>query len=239
MKFWQVFLIAVAASILTNAVGGCVSNSWNQYREFKKFQQLQLLQEQQTHQKGEGDQNRGGDQNRPFDGGRDNVAEYVAAFIPPTATRADVEEIAAAFNNVADRIEDGTLTGREDTTADLNRELQAATDRDVWGPFFVGLYPLISLTASDLRATGDKIKNAVKEPILKAVSALCDAVDEKPTEEPPKAEEPPETTPEEPETVPEPEPEEKPEEPAKATQKKNNYYYRPFPLIPAPPIWRF
>ena len=133
----------------------------------------------------------------------------------------------------------GTLTGREDTTADLNRELQAATDRDIWGPFFVGLYPLISLTASDLRATGDKIKNAVKEPILKAVSALCDAVDEKPTEEPPKAEEPPETTPEEPETVPEPEPEGKPEEPAKSTQKKNNHYYRPFPLTPAPPIWRF
>lgn len=233
MKTWQVFLIAVVASILTNAVGGCVSNSWNQYREFKKFQQLQLLQEQQTHQKEKGDQN------RPFDGGRDSVAEYVAAFIPPTATRADVEEIAAAFNNVADRIEDGTLTGREDTTADLNRELQAATDRDVWGPFFVGLYPLISLTASDLRATGDKIKNAVKEPILKAVNALRDATEEKPTEEPPTVEEPQETTPEEPETVSEPEPEEKPEEPAKATPKKNNYYYRPFPLIPAPPIWRF
>lgn len=237
MKFWQVFLVAVCATILTNAVSGCVKNSIDQYKAFKQYQQT-VIQNQQN----------GGDNNRPFEDGRDNVDDYISTYIPPNATRAEAEEIATAFYNVAGRIDNGILKGREDATADLNREIQAASDRDKWGTFFIGLYPLIDITAQDLRTTGDKIKNAVKKPLLNAVNALREATEQKPTEETPEAESEPETAPEaetpDPEPTPEPEPEKKPET-TEATPNQcqngrcnNNYYYnRPF--LPAPFFWSF
>lgn len=118
------------------------------------------------------DINWGGRENRrPFDSGRE-IERFVEDNLPPRADSREIDAVANVFDRVASMAEDGTLIGRDDTFAELNRNLQAVCTQREWVPFFTGLVKITDRIGKDapednaelLRRIGAALRSSVRRP---------------------------------------------------------------------------